>query len=114
MKEPYRKGESDSILTLSLAGDAARCRSKRRQGHWWAGLLSFENDLIRDADPIPRGEGNTAGAPDGPAASRREGGGCNAFFPESDSGSTIETMTPDIIRKLTSELAQPIMTEPPV
>ncbi len=59
MKEPYRKGDSDSILTLSLAMAAARWQSKRRQGHWWAGLLSFENDLIRDADRIPDREGNT-------------------------------------------------------
>ena len=33
----YEKGDSDSILTLSLAGDIARCRSKRRQGYRWAG-----------------------------------------------------------------------------
>jgi len=39
MKEPHKKGESDSILTLSLAIDTARCESKRRQGHRWAGLL---------------------------------------------------------------------------
>src|SRR3954454_10584266 len=43
MKEPYRKGESDSILTLSLAVEAVRSSSKRRQGHQWAGRLSFEN-----------------------------------------------------------------------
>jgi hypothetical protein len=30
MKEPCEKGESDSILTLSLATDAARFQSKRR------------------------------------------------------------------------------------
>jgi hypothetical protein len=30
MKEPYEKGESDSILALSLAGEAVRFRSKRR------------------------------------------------------------------------------------
>jgi hypothetical protein len=53
MKEPYRKGDSDSTLTLSLAIAAARLRSKRRQGHRWAGLLTFENDQIRDADLIP-------------------------------------------------------------
>jgi hypothetical protein len=28
----YNKGDSDSILALSLAGDNARCRLKRRQG----------------------------------------------------------------------------------
>jgi len=30
MKELYEKGESDSILALSLAGEAVRFRSKRR------------------------------------------------------------------------------------
>src|SRR6476661_3126627 len=42
MKESYKKGDSDSILALSLAGDIARCCLKRRQGYRWAGLLSFE------------------------------------------------------------------------
>src|SRR6266849_4391199 len=55
MKEPYRKGSSESILTSSLAGDTARCRLKRRQRHWWAGLLSFEKPMEQDADSIPRG-----------------------------------------------------------
>jgi hypothetical protein len=61
MKEPYRKGESDSILTLSLAVDAVRFQSKRRQGHRWAGLLSFEKGLIRVADLFPKREGYTTG-----------------------------------------------------
>jgi hypothetical protein len=43
MKESYKKGDSDSILALSLAGGITRCRLKRRQGYRWAGLLSFEN-----------------------------------------------------------------------
>jgi hypothetical protein len=43
-KNPCRKGESDSILTLSLAGEIVRFPSKRRQGHRWAGLLSFEKE----------------------------------------------------------------------
>jgi hypothetical protein len=60
MKEPYRKGESESILTLSLATGAVRFPSKRRQGHRWAGLLSFENVLIRVADLLPDREGYTA------------------------------------------------------
>ena len=42
---PTRKEKSDSILALSLAGDAVRFRSKRRQGYRWAGLLSFEKPL---------------------------------------------------------------------
>jgi len=33
MKESYKKGDSDSILALSLAGGIARCRLKRGQGH---------------------------------------------------------------------------------
>ena len=52
-KNPYRKGESDFILTLSLAITAARLWSKRRYGHRWAGLLDSEKDWIRDADLIP-------------------------------------------------------------
>jgi hypothetical protein len=32
LKEPYRKGPSDSILALSLAMAAVRLPSKRRQG----------------------------------------------------------------------------------
>src|SRR5580700_12142180 len=55
MKEPYRKGESESILASSLAGDIARYRLKRRQRYWWAGLLSFEKPMEQDADSIPSG-----------------------------------------------------------
>jgi hypothetical protein len=40
---------------LSLAGGIARCRLKRRQRYWWAGLLSFEKPKEQDADSIPRG-----------------------------------------------------------
>jgi hypothetical protein len=47
MKESYKKGDSDSILALSLAGDIARYRLKRRQGYRWAGLLSFEKRKLR-------------------------------------------------------------------
>jgi hypothetical protein len=47
MKESYKKGESESILALSLAAGIARGQSKRRQGNRWAGLLSFEKRLIR-------------------------------------------------------------------
>jgi hypothetical protein len=47
MKESDKKGDSDSILTLSLAGDIARCHLKRRQGYRWAGLLSFEKRKTR-------------------------------------------------------------------
>jgi hypothetical protein len=43
MKEPYGKESSESILALSLAGDVARCRLKRRQRYRWAGLLSSKN-----------------------------------------------------------------------
>src|SRR6202166_4739001 len=55
MKEPYRKGESESILASSLAGDIARYRLKRRQRYWWAGLLSFEKPMEQDADSVPMG-----------------------------------------------------------
>jgi len=57
MKESYKKGDSDSILALSLAGGIARCRLKRRQGHRWAGLLSFEKTQNQDADSFLREEG---------------------------------------------------------
>src|SRR6266850_3793238 len=55
MKEPYRKGNSESILASSLAGDTARYRLKRRQRYRWAGLLSFEKPMEQDADSIPSG-----------------------------------------------------------
>src|ERR1700675_554304 len=55
MKEPYRKGSSESILASSLAGDIARYHLKRRQRYWWAGLLSFEKPMEQAADSIPRG-----------------------------------------------------------
>jgi hypothetical protein len=45
MRESYKKGESDSILALSLAASIARCWSKRRQRYWWARLLSFEKPM---------------------------------------------------------------------
>jgi hypothetical protein len=59
MKESYKKGDSDSILALSLAGDIARCRLKRRQGYRWAGRLSFEKRKIRTPTLLME-EGNTA------------------------------------------------------
>jgi hypothetical protein len=52
MKESYKKGDSDSILALSLAGGTARCSLKRRQGYRWAGLLSFEKTQTQDADSL--------------------------------------------------------------
>ena len=55
MKEPYGKGDSESILASSLAGDIARHRLKRRQRYRWAGLLSFEKPMEQDADSIPSG-----------------------------------------------------------
>jgi hypothetical protein len=50
IKEPYKKGESGSILAPSLAASIARCWSKRRQGYRWAGRLSFEKRVNQDAD----------------------------------------------------------------
>jgi len=55
MKEPYRKGDSESILASSLAGGVARRRLKRRQRYRWAGLLSFEKPMEQDADSVPVG-----------------------------------------------------------
>jgi hypothetical protein len=52
MQEPYGKGDSDSILASSVAGDIVRCRLKRRQRYYWAGLLSFEKWLDQDADSM--------------------------------------------------------------
>ena len=49
------KESSESILALSLAGDIARCRLKRRQRYRWAGLLSFEKPKDQDADSVPVG-----------------------------------------------------------
>jgi hypothetical protein len=43
----YKKGGSDSILALRLAGDSARCHGKRRQGYRWAGLWSLEKRKSR-------------------------------------------------------------------
>ena len=60
MKESYRKGASDSILALSLAGGIGRCRLKRRQGYRWAGRLSFEKRNIRTPTLSCEEEGNTA------------------------------------------------------
>ena len=42
MRESYKKGESESILALSLAVVVVRRQLKRRQGYRWAGRLSFE------------------------------------------------------------------------
>jgi hypothetical protein len=52
MKEPYGKGDSDSILASSLASDTARQRLKRRQRYRWAGLLNFEK-LVWIRTPTP-------------------------------------------------------------
>jgi hypothetical protein len=49
----YRKGNSESILASSLAGEIAKSRLKRRQRYRWAGLLRFEKPVDQDADFIP-------------------------------------------------------------
>src|SRR5215472_18317825 len=54
-KSPTGKENSESILTSSLAGDIVRCRLKRRQRYWWAGLLNFEKPMEQDADSVPMG-----------------------------------------------------------
>ena len=53
MKEPHRKGGSESILVSSLASVIVRWRLKRRQRYQWAGLLSLEKSLFQDADALP-------------------------------------------------------------
>jgi hypothetical protein len=58
MKESYKKGESESILALSLAAGVVRHQSKRRQGYRWAGLLSFEKRLNGVPTLSREGEGN--------------------------------------------------------
>jgi hypothetical protein len=60
MKEPYRKGGSESILAPSLAGGIARWQSKRRQRYQWAGLLSFEKPMVQDVDSMKEGGNTTA------------------------------------------------------
>jgi len=61
MKEPYKKGESESILAPSLAAVVARRQSKRRQGYRWAWVIELRKTLIGALNPISEGEGNTAG-----------------------------------------------------
>ena len=55
MKEPYRKGASDSILTSSLAGDIARCHSKRRPEASVGGVIELRKVAHRDADSMVSG-----------------------------------------------------------
>ena len=45
MKGSYKEGVSESSLTPCLADCVARRRSKRREGHRRAGLLSFEKSV---------------------------------------------------------------------
>jgi len=50
MKESCKKGESESILALSLAAGIAKSQSKCSQRYRWAGLLS--RPLIKAGDCI--------------------------------------------------------------
>ena len=61
MKELYRKGDSDSILASSLAGDTARCLVKRRPEVPVGRAIELRKArLDQDADSVPvREEGNT-------------------------------------------------------
>ena len=59
MKESYKEGVSESTLTPCLADGVARRRSKRRQGHRRAGLLSFEKSCFRVPTSFDRWEGHT-------------------------------------------------------
>lgn len=55
MKVRYGRGDSESILASSVAGETARFRLKHRHRYWWTGLLSFEKPTAQDADSILRG-----------------------------------------------------------
>src|SRR3954467_8742113 len=70
MQEPYGKGESDSILTLSLAVEAVRSSSKRRQGHQWAGRLSFEKFTSGTPTCSPEGKAMRLAALDASGGAR--------------------------------------------
>ena len=59
MKESYKEGVSGSTLTPCLADGVARRRSKRRQGHRRAGLLSFEKSVSGCRPRLIDGEGHT-------------------------------------------------------
>jgi len=59
MKEP-RKGDRDSILASSLAGEIARSRLKPRQRSVGLAIELRKARLDQDADSVPvREEGNT-------------------------------------------------------
>ena len=58
MKEPYEKGIANHSAP-SFAVGIARCLSKRKQGHRWAGYRASKN-CNQDADAVVKAEGNTA------------------------------------------------------
>src|ERR1019366_2916002 len=63
MKEPYRKGSSDSILASSLAGDIVRCRLKRRTEASVGGAIELRKTGRSGRRLHPeQEEGNTAAA----------------------------------------------------
>jgi len=63
MKEPYRKGSSESILTSSLAGRIVRSVSKRRPEASVGGVIELRK-AGRSGCRLPseQEEGNTAAA----------------------------------------------------
>jgi hypothetical protein len=58
MKEPCRKGDSDSILTASFARAAARRHVKHKQRHRWAGYRASKIPF-GNADSLLNEEGDT-------------------------------------------------------
>src|ERR1035441_7057562 len=63
MKEPYRKGSSDSILASSLAGDIVRCLLERRPEASVGGAIELRKTGRSGRRLHPeKEEGNTAAA----------------------------------------------------
>ncbi|MFL6354409.1 MAG: hypothetical protein ACJ74Z_21515, partial [Bryobacteraceae bacterium] len=62
MKESYKKGESDSILALSLAAGIARCWPKRRQRYRCRAIELRKADVLGCRLRSGEEEGNTATA----------------------------------------------------
>jgi hypothetical protein len=52
MQEPYRKGDSDSILASSLAWDIARCFVKRRPEVSVGRAIELRKVAVQDADSL--------------------------------------------------------------
>ena len=63
MQEPYGKGDSDSILTSSLAWHIGRCVAKRRPEASVGGVIELSKNRRSGCRlPSEQEEGNTAAA----------------------------------------------------